>query len=80
MRCDACKYWDEKEARDLDGLPLGLCTRAMPLWDATTWNKEGKRVLEPKFADRRFFAQDGSDYRADVYTATDFFCADFVHR
>lgn len=84
-RCDECKYWDENELKKAEpnNFLIGLCTRVMPFWDATTW--EGgrfneqitKRVLLPEFADRRFFAQDGSDYRADVYTTPDFFCADF---
>ena len=38
----------------------------------------GRRVLAPEYADYRFFAQDGSDYVATVYTTPDFFCADFT--
>lgn len=50
----------------------------MPFWDATGWDKDDEhRILLPEFADRKFFAQDGSDYRADVYTTPDFFCAEF---
>jgi hypothetical protein len=70
-------------------LKLGTCSRAMPFWEASEWAGEEieakfpetewreARVMKPEFADRRFFAQDGSDYRAVVLTSGDFFCADF---
>lgn len=86
MRCDQCVYWDENEVKQAgDQFIIGLCTRAMPFWDATDWRcDEGGdsdgRFLKPEFADRKFFAQDGSDYRADVYTTPDFFCAEFKAR
>lgn len=84
VRCDGCKYWDAKSNNPDGGsvplVELGNCTRAMPYWDATEWVEVDalgiERKLKPKFSDRRFFAQDGSDFRADVYTTPDFFCAD----
>src|SRR5260221_6334080 len=84
VRCDGCKYWDaEAGKRQTDGIIVGLCKRSMPLWDATMWDPMpspggGRRILRPEFSDRRFFAQDGSDYRAEVYTSPSFFCADWL--
>lgn len=79
MRCDQCKFWDQTEFKAVDGdLNFGLCTRALPFWNASTWTEDGKRVLLPEFEGRKFFAQDGSDYHASVYTAPDFFCAEFL--
>lgn len=76
MRCDQCKHWiaSDHEKKFL----YGECTRAIPFWEATHWvGKNMDRELKPEFANRRFFAQDGSDYTATVYTTPDFFCADF---
>ncbi len=78
-RCDHCKHWDSNEVKQAgDKFVIGLCTRAMPFWNATGWSEDyDYRILLPEFAGRKFFAQDGSDYRADVYTTPDFFCAEF---
>jgi hypothetical protein len=95
-RCDGCKHWNLK---DDDGAKrfviapagkLGVCTRAMPFWNASEWAGQDVeeasqdagewrtvRKLRPEHEGRRFFAQDGSDYRATVLTGADFFCAEF---
>jgi hypothetical protein len=79
-QCSDCKHWDKDGG--VEGLGLGVCHRALPFWEATEWadmdDGSVKRRLLPEFSDRRFFAQDGSDYRATVMTASDFFCADFT--
>lgn len=82
MRCDECKHWNLKDEGAESGklLVVGVCTRAIPFWDATGWNKDGDRVVDPKYAGRKFFAQDGSDYRAIVLTMPDFFCAEHEAR
>lgn len=90
MRCDECKHWNKAYQNQVQSLIVGQCTRAMPFWDASEWSEElsnkndadglwngPDRVLKPEFADRKFFAQDGSDYMANVLTAPDFFCAEF---
>lgn len=84
-RCATCKHWNKKPPRwwSTGQVPEGLghCTRAMVLWDACDWDGDNlTRKLKPEFAGRRFFAQDGSDYRADVITAGTFFCADWERR
>lgn len=83
MRCDECKFWNLKEGKDYAG--TGLCTKAQPLWEVSEWEQEydeadherWKRGLKPQFADLKVFVQDGSDYRAIMLTAPDFFCAHF---
>lgn len=90
MRCDGCKYWtrnaDGCQAKPVPGnrqVPEGFghCARPLPYWDATEWVKTGDgeadlRLME-EHKDRKFFAQDGSDYHAVVITREDFFCAEY---
>lgn len=82
MRCDECRYWDlEAGKRECGGKIVGECTRAIPWWIASDWkvsDDDAERVLLDEYKDRRFFAQDGSDYKATVLTTGDFFCADFI--
>lgn len=80
-RCDACRWWTKKTdyVEPTEG-GLGICGRAMPFWEASEWADVGddyQRVRKDEFKDRRFFAQDGSDYVATVLTGPDFFCADW---
>ena len=81
-RCDKCQYWDGEDQYGAERFIVGTCKRAIPFWEATEWVWEDDdnchRTLNPEFSDRRFFAQDGSDYNAVVYTTPDFFCADFT--
>lgn len=86
MRCDQCRHWNE--GGEVEGsrvyTDLGLCKRPMQLWDATEWVKDGD-ICEPDYyrvrtevaAQTKAFVQDGSDYRANLFTAADFFCAHF---
>lgn len=82
-RCDQCKYWDHTERRSASSLKVHVCTKAVQWWDATEWddtvddaNWPNRRVIE-KFAANKMFVQDGSDYRATLYTTPDFYCAHF---
>lgn len=77
MRCDECKHWENKhpkyEYRDEIELGLGNCAKAKPFWDCSDWDKHGKRFMK----DLKIFAQDGSGYKAEVWTRPDFFCFHF---
>ena len=83
MRCDYCKHWNKEEKRRASGLLFGECRRAAQWWEATEWSDKpdpdedwsNLRVLKPEFAAVKMFVQDGSDYRATLYTAPDFYCA-----
>lgn len=81
LKCETCPHWHKRgddvpiQVEEVEG--FGHCARAMVFWDATEWDEDREfRTVKPEFSDRRFFAQDGSDYRADVITRADFFCAD----
>lgn len=83
VRCDQCKHWNRKSDDNYhvhgDAIEVGLgqCAIPKPFWDATEWNKDGKRVMSPEFDHVMIFAQDGSDYMAVVLTRPHFFCAHF---
>lgn len=92
MRCDGCKHWNEKEgcgrAWDDEEAALrpkvGLCTKAQPYWETTEWVRDDDdapvRVSRSEFVGLKMFVQDGSDYKATLLTAPDFFCAHFDSR
>jgi hypothetical protein len=77
-------------------LGLGLCAKADMLLESTEWRSKNERPLdfesevdgvfypERKFdaahEDVKMFVQDASDYRADLWTKPDFFCAHFEHK
>jgi hypothetical protein len=91
MRCDECRYWKTKDEdgeqllNDIDSIPLGICTSIPLYFDATehVFGGEGKaqddisRQLKAEHKNKLAFTQDGSDYRADLYTMARFFCAHF---
>ncbi len=80
MRCDKCRHWEmESKYRNVEG--VGLCRKAVQLWDATVWNKDAEgdidRVVKPELIGQMSFVQDGSDYHASLWTKAEFFCAHF---
>lgn len=87
MRCDGCKFWDkdDREQRRAGDLTIRRCTKALQWWNVSEWTNEpdpaneceNLRVLAPEAVGLKMFTQDGSDYRADLLTAADFFCAHF---
>lgn len=62
------------------------CRKALHWWDATKWTDatypddkwENIRVLLEEAKGNKMFVQDASDYRADLLTAADFWCAHFT--
>ncbi len=87
--CNLCVHWklgNHDWAADRAG--MGLCQAAKQRWDIEDGisgynphdDKTGE-VLAQMMADRlraaRFYVQDGSEYRAELFTAPDFFCAAF---
>jgi hypothetical protein len=89
MRCDHCQHWtpggEPDSYRQYEG--IGHCDKPIMLWDATEWvEREGDdghdyyRVKTEAAGDTKMFVQDGSDYRANLFTASDFFCAHFVEK
>lgn len=92
MRCDGCKHWQadsdnqEWEARKAG---FGECLAVRQRW--TIMDEASDRLARDTEADKeqyetvriealkasRVYVQDGSQYRAELYTAPDFFCALF---
>lgn len=87
MRRDRCRHWTP--GGQVNGLrhyeKIGHCDRPLQLWNATEWagarddgDRSFYRVRSEAAGDTGMFVQDGSDYRAFLFTAPDFFCAHFV--
>lgn len=76
ISCATCQHWQDDEGQLHD---TKRCTKAVQMWDASEWRDTDDdgyaRILLPEFADQKMFVKDGSDYRADLYTRADFFCA-----
>lgn len=75
-RCKTCKFWDPPISDNYGEVPgVGRCSKVVQFWDATEWDDEGYgRRLKPEFSDALAFVQDGSDFRADLYTHPAFGC------
>lgn len=90
MRCDGCEHWSRGNAygdrKRANGLVVRQCKRAHEWWEATEWHEDCEedadtfetiRRVKPERAGDKMFVQDGSDYKAYLYTVADFFCAHF---
>lgn len=85
MRCADCKYWNVNlsSGDEADGLyGSKRCGKAVQMWDAGRWHFDADSRtttydLFPQHKGQKMFVKDGSDYRADLYTTSDFFCAHF---
>ena len=82
-KCETCKHWAQanRYGTEFDAwaeleppFVFRNCVRAKPLWDASEYDTDYRRVLTAEFKGRKFFAQDGSTYRAVVVTRNDFGC------
>ncbi len=75
--CLTCLNWDSEYTK----LGLGECKAVLQLWDSTEWDDDGfSIVLTESAKDAMAFVQDGSDYRANLYTKPDFYCAQFIEK
>jgi len=80
MECGKCKYWNKKtDGYYPNNFNLGKCTKVMLFWDATEWEKPDyeRRVLTKEVKDNKAFVQDGSDYKAELITLSNFGCVQF---
>ncbi len=75
-QCKTCFFWEPPKNESYGEVPgVGRCSRVVQYWDATEWDKNGdRRQLRQEFINSLAFVQDGSDYRADLYTKPDFGC------
>jgi len=80
--CSTCKHWSRWKHKVTDQATftsrMGNCNMVMMWWDASEWLDEEPftREINPKFAHKRAFVQDASDYSASLYTREDFGCLD----
>jgi hypothetical protein len=92
MRCDKCKFWkDKSENPEWEAGEAGFkqCLGVRARWriqDEASSGIEWDNVEEGQYMKRRrealknarAYVQDGSEYRAELFTAPDFFCALFT--
>ena len=78
VRCKDCKYWSKTHHSEV--YDIHKCDKALMLWDSTKWAEDDEtgefsRVYIEEAKDNLMFVQDASDYRANLFTKADFFCA-----
>jgi hypothetical protein len=96
VRCDECKHWkkdSDNEEWEAKAAGFGECLGVMERWRIMD-DSVGPRYLASESDDEddyirrrgealkaaRAYVQDGSQYRAELFTAPDFFCALFTAR
>lgn len=89
IRCSTCKFWLENSLQHpIKTMKINLCQKPVEFWDASEWTRKEvidektnkstyaiDRTIKEEYKDVKMFTQDGSDYRADLFTREDFFCA-----
>lgn len=74
--CKTCKHWyiehiDEDDEWGLEHKlkGVGLCKAAKLMWDYREWSEDGEQMEFTKKGEGvMMFCQDGSDYKASLYT------------
>ncbi len=86
MRCDECRYWVKGDRQDWESSAVGFgwCSAVRERWkitDGIRWGG-GDEAWEGYVTAKnaaltaaRAYVQDGSEYRAELITGPDFFCA-----
>ena len=88
-RCDQCKHWkNESDNQEWEALSAGFgeCLGVRERWVIQDEASEGipydgkdegafSRSRREALKAARAYVQDGSQYRAELFTAPDFFCA-----
>ena len=85
--CKNCKHWNTKESNSIwfrpNGVDMGTCDATPMLSEATEWSEDqsdyvewedSSRKLTDEYANTKAFVMDGSDYRADLITTSEFYC------
>jgi len=75
-RCKTCKHWYASEKYTPGAsLGLGLCKAAPMFWASTKWRDDGDgRAWTAESENKTAFVQDGSGYRAWLYTKAEHGC------
>jgi hypothetical protein len=87
ISCSICKHWnpaaDNEYGSEVRANKLGLrkCTAIIMFDESYRWrtgsdrNEDSGLEFKPEFVTMTAFVQDGSSYRADLYTKPEHFCA-----
>jgi hypothetical protein len=85
-RCDKCKHWASQDGFDWEAHAVGFgwCKAVRERWviadEATAERIDGKAARQEALKASRAYVQDGSEYRAELITGPDFFCALFENQ
>lgn len=71
--CKTCAHWgkDDLGRYSQAWRAIRRCEYVLPFFDCRGWTEDGEDVITN---DRMAFAQDGSDYSAELLTKPDFGC------
>lgn len=87
MNCAACKFWAKSEKGEAGWrMDMGKCANIPKFYDATEDVSEfdpedcgdGALTLKPEFKGVKALCLDGSGYKAELMTAPDFGCVNFI--
>jgi len=76
-RCNTCRHWDRVKDGEYGALPgSGGCKAARQIWEVTEQGPPDYYALRllPKHAGLLCMVADGSEYRAELITMSDFGC------
>lgn len=78
--CELCRYWVKSD--DWDCPPtFKKCGKAPMASDMTDWDYDSEEnVIKDEFKGVLMCAMDGSTYRADIFTAPNFYCPMFEEK
>ena len=85
--CSTCKHWyveqideDDEWAMEQNLIGVGLCKAAKLMWDYREWREDSERMEFTKEGESiMMFCQDGSDYRANLFTRSGHFCGEWMN-
>ena len=87
--CKDCKYWELETWPTEKPNEVNRCAYPKQLWNASEWveledvdefGRDGIRVINELNKNTLAFVQDGSDYKANLYTRAEFGCVVFVEK
>ncbi|MCP3674979.1 MAG: hypothetical protein GY829_10995 [Gammaproteobacteria bacterium] len=72
-KCKNCGSWDDVNK---DGMGIGLCNAADELFRCSEWDPAFEPIqINDDCKDTMMFCQDGSDYKASLYTRAEHYCS-----
>ena len=87
--CKNCKYWEEEPWPSDKPKEVNRCAYPKQLWESTDWGeleeidefgRENIRTILSSRKNTLAFVQDGSDYKANLFTRAEFGCVAFMEK